>query len=460
MITANENALERATQNQINSEKDLFTFLSIPSVSTNPDEAANVQQCAEWLAAHLSSCGLQHTEVITTAGHPIVFAEHRCAVPDAPTILFYGHYDVQPVDPLELWTTPPFTPTVRDGKVFARGATDDKGQVLIHAKALQALIADGSLAVHIKMLIEGEEEVGSPNLAPFIKANTQKLACDAVVISDTAMFAPNRPSLVVGLRGLAYVEIHVQGPNRDLHSGAYGGPVVNPLNALCSIIASMRNDDGSIAIDDFYTDVLELTPEEKGEIADLGSMDDRLIADVGVTALGGEKTYSTLEKLWVRPTLDLNGISGGYQAAGAKTVLPAKAMAKLSMRLVPNQKPEHIVELVRKHVQQHAPKGVTVSVVDLHGANPVYVNRDNAATRAAKDALEKTFGVPCVFQREGGSIPVVDLFTSVLQVPAVLMGFGLNTENLHSPNEHFHLENFHKGIEACIRFYSSVQDFE
>ncbi len=451
-----QSALEHLANLRTHREKELMEFLSIPSISTSTTHAENVAECAEWLRNHLITIGMNTVEVIPTPGHPIVYAEHPAGTPDAPTVLFYGHYDVQPVDPVDLWTNPPFTPTIIDGKVYARGATDDKGQVFAHIKAIESLIATSPLPVNIKLLIEGEEEIGSPNLSPFVRANADKLSCSAVVVSDTAMFAPGQPSLVVGLRGLAYVQIDVQGPNRDLHSGAYGGPVVNPLNALCRIIASMTDPIGRIAIDGFYDSVLELSQEEKREFDALGFTDDRLMNDVQVDALGGEQGYTTLEKLWSRPTLDVNGLSGGYQAPGAKTVLPARAMAKVSMRLVPQQSSTEIVELVRRHVARVAPPGVHVTVTDLHGANPVLVQRPNTAMEAAALALHQTFGVPCVYQREGGSIPVVELFDAVLKVPVVLMGFGLSTENLHSPDEHFHLENFHKGAEAALRFYQNL----
>ncbi len=439
--------------------EELKTFLSIPSVSTAPELAQDVAACADWLAEHLRSIGMPTVEVHKTNGHPIVYAEHLGAGTDKPTVLMYGHYDVQPTDPLDLWTTDPFTPTIRDGKIFARGATDDKGQVFLHVKAIQALIANGATPpVNIKMVIEGEEEVGSPNLEPFLSENKEKLKCDSVVVSDTAMFSPGEPSLVYGLRGLAYVEIEVVGPNRDLHSGSYGGPVRNPLNTLADIIASMKDKDGSITIDGFYSDVLTITDDEKEALNSLGYSPERLKGDVGMPDAGGEAGYSIVERLWTRPTLDVNGILGGYTGEGAKTVLPSKAMAKVSMRLVPNQDHTDIVDKVRKHVASVTPAGVSVTVVDLHGANPVLVPKDAPAMGAAASALEETFGVDCKYQREGGSIPVVELFDSLLGVPTVLMGFGLNTENLHSPDEHFHIENFKLGMRAVVRFYTNLAD--
>lgn len=436
------------------SEAQLMEFLRIPSVSTDPAHAADVERCADWLADHLRSIGMPHVEIFPTKGHPIVYAEYLEAGPSVPTVLFYGHYDVQPVDPIDLWTNPPFEPTVRDGKVYARGATDDKGQVFLHIKALEALFAiNGKLPVNVKLLIEGEEEIGSPNLAPFVKEKKKMLKCDAVLVSDTPMFAPGKPSLVYGLRGLAYLQIDVQGPNRDLHSGSYGGAVANPLNALAHIIAMLKSPDGSILVPGFFDDVLEITHDEHIALTDLDYDEDRLLDDVGVTKLVGEENYTTPERLWARPTLDVNGLLGGFTGEGAKTVLPAKAMAKVSMRLVPHQKHTDIAQKVMDYIRQITPPGVTVQVQDLHGADPVLVPRDSPAMHAAVTALEDTFETPCRFTREGGSIPVVLLFDTILKAPTVLMGFGLNNENAHSPDEHFDLGNFHIGMRAAARYY-------
>lgn len=436
------------------SEAQLMEFLRIPSVSTDPAHAADVERCADWLADHLRSIGMPHVEIFPTKGHPIVYAEYLEAGPSVPTVLFYGHYDVQPVDPIDLWTNPPFEPTVRDGKVYARGATDDKGQVLLHIKALEALFAiNGKLPVNVKLLIEGEEEIGSPNLAPFVKEKKKMLKCDAVLVSDTPMFAPGKPSLVYGLRGLAYLQIDVQGPNRDLHSGSYGGAVANPLNALAHIIAMLKSPDGTILVPGFFDDVLEITHDEHIALTDLDYDEDRLLDDVGVTKLVGEENYTTPERLWARPTLDVNGLLGGFTGEGAKTVLPAKAMAKVSMRLVPHQKHTDIAQKVMDYIRQITPPGVTVQVQDLHGADPVLVPRDSPAMHAAVTALEDTFETPCRFTREGGSIPVVLLFDTILKAPTVLMGFGLNNENAHSPDEHFDLGNFHIGMRAAARYY-------
>ncbi len=450
-------ALQYLDQHYDTSREQLLEFLRFPSVSTDPERTPAVAECAEWLANHLRRIGVSTVTVHTTEGHPIVYAEHLTAGPDAPTVLMYGHYDVQPVDPLHLWTNDPFDPTVRDGKVFARGATDDKGQVWIHVAALEAMLSTGEpLPVNLKLLIEGEEEIGSPNLSPFVRHHVEMLSCDAVVVSDTAMFAPGQPSLVYGLRGLAYVEIHVDGPRRDLHSGSYGGPVANPLNALCSIIASMKDEHGRITIDGFYDDVPAISDQEREALRALDYTSERLMNDVGQPDAGGEDGYSIVERLWTRPTLDVNGMIGGFTGEGAKTVLPATAMAKVSMRLVPNQRHQRIVELITEHVARVTPAGVRARVVDLHGADPVLVPLDAPALAAADWALRETFGTPCLYQREGGSIPVVELFSSALGVPTVLMGFGLSTENAHSPDEHFSLEHFRKGMDATVRFYHAM----
>ena len=445
---------EYLAQHRERFEAELIEFLSIPSVSTDPERSDDVVRCANWLAEHLRGIGLEHVEVLPTKGHPIVYAENLDAGEGAPTVLFYGHYDVQPVDPLNLWTNPPFEPVVRDGKIFARGATDDKGQVFLHIKAIEALLAvEGRLPINVKLLIEGEEEIGSTHLAPFVKENAAKLACDSVLVSDTSMFAPGEPSIVYSLRGMAYMQIDVQGPNRDLHSGSYGGAVQNPLNALATIIARLKDEHGHITIDGFYDDVKPLTEQERADLAALGHSDERLKSDVDVAELFGEEGYSSIERLGARPTLDVNGILGGFTGEGAKTVLPARAMAKVSMRLVPHQKHDDIAEKFTAYVKSIAPAGVTVQVQDLHGADPVLVERDSPVMHAATQALEETFSATCRFTREGGSIPVVLLFDQVLNVPTVLMGFGLNNENAHSPDEHFDLSNFHTGMRAVVRYH-------
>jgi len=450
MITSTEYLVDNSDR----FERELFEFLRIPSVSTDPNRAGDVKECSSWLAQHLRSIGMPRVEIFETEGHPIVYAEHMQAGANAPTVLFYGHYDVQPVDPIDLWTNSPFEPTIRDGKVYARGATDDKGQVFLHVKAIEALLAtEGALPINLKLLIEGEEEIGSPHLSPFVASHREMLACNVVLVSDTPMFAPGVPGLVYGLRGLAYLQIDVQGPNRDLHSGSYGGAVCNPLNVLANIISRLKSVDGEILVPGFFDDVIEITPEERESLNELGYDDDRLKLDVAVNALSGEPGYTTVERLWARPTLDVNGLLGGFTGEGAKTVLPARAMAKVSMRLVPNQRHHDIAQKVMDFIAEIAPPGVTVTVRDLHGADPVLVPRDTPAMFAAVTALEETFAAQCRFTREGGSIPVVLLFETVLHAPTVLMGFGLNNENAHSPDEHFDLGNFHTGMKVVARFY-------
>lgn len=444
---------EHATQ----FENELFEFLRFASISTDPANAHDVRACAQWLHANLQRIGMPHVKTYATAGHPIVYAELLGAGPDKPTVLLYGHYDVQPVDPLHLWTNPPFEPTVRNGKVFARGATDDKGQVLLHIKAIEAMLAvDGKLPVNIKLLIEGEEEVGSPNLTPFVHEHREMLRCDAVVVSDTSMFAPGTPGIVYSLRGLAYVQVDVTGPNRDLHSGSYGGAVNNPLNALCTIVASLKDANGRIQIKGFYDNVIPLSDDERTALANLGHSDEALKKDVGVADLFGESGYSPIEWLGARPTLDVNGLLGGFTGEGAKTVLPSKAMAKISMRLVPGQKHDDIVRKIQTHIESMNLPGITVVVRDLHGADPVLIPKNSPAMHAAARALEDTFGQPVRFTREGGSIPVVLLFDTVLQAPTVLMGFGLHNENAHSPDENFDLGHFHQGMQAAARFYTNA----
>lgn len=437
--------------------QELQELLRIPSISTEPDYAPEVQRCAEWLRAHLTEIGMENVSVFETPGHPIVYADWLHAGADKPTVLVYGHYDVQPVDPLNLWTNPPFEPTVRDGKVFARGAVDDKGQIFLHVKALQSLLATTSaLPVNVKIIFEGEEEIGSINLESFLEEHKELLACDSVMISDTSMVRKGMPSIVYSLRGLCYMEVRVTGPNRDLHSGSFGGAVQNPLNALGMIIARLKDAEGRITIPGFYDDVIDLTVEERAEMARVAFDEDGFRKDLDIAAIVGESGYTPRECLGARPTLDVNGMIGGFTGTGAKTVLPSKAMAKISMRLVANQRTEDIARKFTEYVKSIAPAGVTVDVENLHGADPVLVPRTGAAMRAAEKALTQVFGTPPVYMREGGSIPITLLFQSILGAPTVLMGFGLHTENAHSPDEHFDLENFHAGMRASVVFYNEL----
>ena len=437
--------------------EELKDFLRIPSISTAPEHKNDVLRCAEWVASSMKGIGLENVQIVPTAGHPVVYGENLQAGKNAPTVLFYGHYDVQPVDPLHLWTTQPFEPTIRDGKIFARGAVDDKGQVFMQLKSLEAhLKANGSLPVNIKVLIEGEEEIGSVNLETFLREHASMLAADTVLISDTAMFADEVPSLCYGLRGLCYMEMTVTGPNRDLHSGVFGGAVANPANALAKIIAQLTDEYGRITIPGLYDDVIALTPEEREQYRNLPHNEDAYCRDLNIPATDGEFGYSTLEKTSARPTLDVNGIWGGFMGEGAKTVLPSKASAKVSMRLVPNQDPEDIAKKFETYVRRIAPPTVHIDVTALHGGRPAITPTDSKGVRAALRAMERAFGKKPFLTREGGSIPIVLLFQHILNAPVVLMGMGLNSENLHSPDEHFTLKNFYRGIIASALFYEEL----
>lgn len=433
--------------------EELKEFLRIPSISTLEEHKSDMQRCAEFVAGKLQDAGLNNVKIYPTDGHPIVYGEWLNA-PGKPTVLIYGHYDVQPVDPIELWDNPPFEPVIKDGKIYARGATDDKGQAYMHVKSVEAILKTvGSLPVNVKFIIEGEEEIGSAHLADFIEKNKKLLACDSVLISDTSLYAPGVPTLTYGLRGLCYLEVEVVGPNRDLHSGTFGGAVANPINILAKMIASLHDKNGKINIPGFYDDVVPLTKMERENFKRLKFSEKQFAKELGVAELLGEKGYSSLERTWARPTLDCNGIFGGFTGQGAKTVIPSKATAKISMRLVPNQNPKKISALVTKHLKKIAPKSVKISVKDLHGANAVAAPLDAPSTLATAKAMEKAFGKKTVFIREGGSIPIVATFKQLLNAPSVLMGLGLNTENLHSPNEHFNLNHFKLGIISSALFF-------
>lgn len=435
---------------------ELVDFLRIPSVSAKSEHREDVRRAADWLIERMLEAGLEKAEIYPTEGHPVVVGEWRRAE-GAPTLLIYGHYDVQPAEPLEEWSTPPFEPTIRNNKVYARGAVDDKGQLYLYLKAVEAhLSTRGSLPVNLVFLIEGEEEVGSPHLEAFLVQHREDLACDAVLISDTGMFAPGLPSITRGLRGLAYMEVRVQGPAGDLHSGAYGGAVVNPANALASIIAQLHDKDGRVTIPGFYDDVLEVDDAERGRISALPFEEETLRSEVGASELAGEKGFSPLERLWIRPTLDVNGLLSGYTGEGAKTVLPARAMAKISMRLVPDQDHRDIEEKFAKHIRSLAPPGVRVEVEALHGGQPWHADPKDPIFEAAARALESSFGRSPVFIREGGSIPIVQAFQDTLDAPVVLMGFALPGSNMHAPNEWFSLENFEKGTESIALLFDEV----
>ncbi len=435
---------------------ELKQYLAIPSISALPEHAGDVQRCAEWSAEEMTRIGLQNVRLETTPGNPIVYGEWLGA-PGAQTILFYGHYDVQPVDPVELWDSPPFEATVRDGEIFARGAADDKGQVFMHFKAIEAhLKQNGALPCNIKVILEGEEEVGSVNLDTFVRANRELLKCDVVVISDSAMFDRGVPSICYSLRGLVYFQIDVRGTSSDLHSGVFGGAVANPNMVLAQILTAMKDRSGRIKITGFYDDVRELSQEERDAWKKLPFNEKQYRKNLGAPKLFGETGYTTLERVWGRPTFEVNGILGGFTGEGAKTVIPAVAMAKVSMRLVPNQDPDKIAELFQKYVEEVAPPTVEVKVTRMHGGKPWITEYDNPFVQAAGRAIEQGFGKSPVFCREGGSIPVVSTFQEELQVPAVLFGVGLPDENAHAPNEKLDLTNFHNGIVASAILYNEI----
>ena len=436
--------------------EELKTFLRIPSVSTDASMDREVKRCATWLKDHLASIGLEKAEVFQTPGHPIVYAEH-CHQPGKPTILIYGHYDVQPPEPLEFWLSPPFEPEVRDGKIFARGATDDKGQLFCHLKGLEAHLAvNNELPVNVKVLMEGEEEVGSINLEKWVSEHKDLLGCDAVVISDSSMFAPGLPSITYALRGLVYFEVTVTGPGHDLHSGLYGGAVPNPINVLSKMISQLHDDDGQIAIPGFYDAVRALEQEERDAFASLPITDEEFLEEVNASGTMGEKGYSTLERVWARPTLDCNGIYGGFMGIGAKTVVPSKATAKISCRLVPDQDPDELAKKAEAYLREIAPDSVKVDFTVFHGATPIITERDNPTVQAALRALKRSWDNTPVFIRSGGSIPVVATFAEALEVPSVLVGLGLSDDRLHSPNEKFDLENFYHGIRTCTYLYEEL----
>jgi acetylornithine deacetylase/succinyl-diaminopimelate desuccinylase-like protein len=431
---------------------ELLDLLRIPSVSADSKYKGDVRKAAEFICEKLQEAGADIAEICETAGHPIVYGE-KIINSSLPTVLVYGHYDVQPADPLNLWDSPPFEPVVKDEKIYARGACDDKGQVYMHIKAFETMMATNSLPCNVKFMIEGEEEVGSDNLGIFVKANKEKLAANVILISDTAIIANDIPSIDVGLRGLSYLEVEVTGANRDLHSGVYGGAVANPINVLSKMIASLHDENGHITIPNFYDDVVELTPIQREAMAETPFNLDEYKKDLGIDDVRGEGGYTTLERASIRPTLDANGIWGGYIGEGAKTVLPSKASAKISMRLVPNQQSDKITAMFTKHFESIAPAGVTVKIHPHHGGEPYVTPTDSKEYRAAEKAMEEAFGKKPVPTRGGGSIPIVALFEKELGLKTILMGFGLDSDAIHSPNEHYGLFNFYKGIETIPLFF-------
>ncbi len=436
---------------------ELKQFLAIESISALPAHQQDVRRCAEWTAGEMRRIGLENVRLIETPGNPVVYGDWLHAADGAPTILFYGHYDVQPVDPIELWESPPFEATVRDGEIYARGAADDKGQVFMHLKALEAhLVRQGRLPVNIKLIIEGEEEVGSVNLDAFIKAQASTLGCDVVVVSDSAMFDRGVPSICYGLRGLAYFQIDLRGTTSDLHSGVFGGAVANPAMVLAQVIAQMKDRGGRVKIPGFYDDVRPLADEERAAWRALPFNEKKYRNDLGAPKLFGESGYSVLERVWARPTLEVNGLLGGFTGAGSKTVIPAVAMAKISMRLVPDQDPDRIAQAFEAYLRKITPKTVELTLTRMHGGKPWIAAYDSAYFQAAARAIEQGFGRAPVFCREGGSIPVVSTFQRELGVPAILFGVGLPDENAHAPNERLDLGNFHNGIVASAMLYEEI----
>lgn len=431
---------------------ELFELLRIPSVSADSRHQKDVRQAAEYVAAQLKKAGADSVELCETKGHPIVFGEKKINS-SLPTVLVYGHYDVQPPDPLNLWTSPPFEPVIKDGKIFARGACDDKGQVYMHLKAFETMMKLNQLPCNIKFMIEGEEEVGSDNLGTFVKENNNKLKADVILISDTSLISLDCPSITVGLRGLSYVEVEVTGPNRDLHSGVYGGAVANPINALSKMIASLHDGNGRVTIPGFYDQVETLSDAERKKLNSAPFNLHHYQKDLAIDEVQGEKGYTTIERTGIRPTLDVNGIWGGYTGEGAKTVLPSKAYAKISMRLVPHQNSQEIMTLFTNHFLAIAPQSVKVKVMPHHGGEPAVTPTNSKAFHAASKAFEEVWGKTPIPTRDGGSIPIVSLFKKELGLDTVLMGFGLDSDAIHSPNEHYGVKNFLIGIETIVAFY-------
>jgi acetylornithine deacetylase/succinyl-diaminopimelate desuccinylase-like protein len=431
---------------------ELFEWLRIPSISADSRHKNDVRKAAEFLKDKFSAAGVGKAEICETKGHPIVYAE-KIIDPSLPTVLVYGHYDVQPADPLELWTSPPFEPVIKDDKIFARGSCDDKGQVYMHVKAFETMVKHNSLPCNVKFMVEGEEEVGSDNLGTFVKENKSRLKADIILISDTALISLEHPSITTGLRGLSYMEVEVMGPNRDLHSGVYGGAVANPINVLCKMIASLHDEKGRITIPGFYDKVAALSVAERKAINQAPFDLQAYKKELGIDDVTGEEGYTTVERTGIRPTLDVNGIWGGYTGEGAKTVLPSKAHAKISMRLVPDQVSSEITALFTKHFQSIAPRHVKVKVTAHHGGEPAVTPTNSPAFKAASQAFEEVWGKSPIPTRDGGSIPIVALFKKELGLDTVLMGFGLDSDAIHSPNEHYGVKNFMRGIETIVSFY-------
>lgn len=435
---------------------ELKQFLTIPSISALSEHKNDMIDAAKWVADKLETASLQKVEIIPTKGHPIVYAEHLGA-PGKPTVLIYGHYDVQPVDPLHLWDTPPFEPTIRGGKLYARGATDDKGQLFLHMKVIEALLEqENDLPVNVKICIEGEEEISSPNLPAFMKEHADKLAADVVLISDTSLLAPGKPAISTGLRGLCSLEVAITTANTDLHSGTFGGGVPNALHALVSLLASLHDDQGRVAVDGFYEGVPELSSDMRAEFLKQNHNDEQLRSNLGLEALYGEEGYSFVERTGARPTLELNGVYGGFQGEGTKTVIPKEAHAKITCRLVGDQDPALTLDRITAHLESHVMPGAKLVIRRGEQARAFNMDPSHPMLQKAADAYEQVYGTRALFTKDGGSIPIVETFSRILQAPVVMMGFGLPDENLHAPNEHFNLENFDKGLLTIVAFLKQL----
>lgn len=443
-------------QNREKHLAELKEWLCIPSISAISEHKEDIQRAAQWAADALTRAGMENVEIIQTAGHPIVYADHLHA-PGKPTALIYGHYDVQPVDPLHLWETPPFEPTVRDGKLYARGATDDKGQIFIHIKAVEALLAENKeLPINVKFCIEGEEEISSPNLPIYLNDHTEKLRADMVLISDTSLLEKGKPAISTGLRGLCSMYVDLFTANTDLHSGSFGGGVPNALHALVSLLASLHDEQGRVSVDGFYDGVLPLSPEMREEFTKQGFNEEQLRQDLGLEHLYGEEGYSFVERVGARPTLELNGVWGGFQGEGTKTVIPKEAHAKITCRLVADQDPQHVLDSIEAHLRARVQPGASLQIQQIEKAFAFNTDPTDPILQKAADAYAKVYGVRALFTKDGGSIPIVEKLSRVLEVPAVMMGFGLPDENLHAPNEHFNLENFDKGLLTIVQFLKSL----
>ncbi len=450
-------AISYARENQQRFLSELKDLLRIPSISTLPEHKSDVERAAEFIASELRRIGMDNVEIIPTSGHPLVYADWLHA-PGKPTVLCYAHYDVQPPDPLNEWTTPPFEPTERNQNLYARGAVDDKGQMYMHVKAVEALMkSDGKLPLNLRFLIEGEEEVGGESIAKFVREHPARLKADFALISDTEMFAPELPTLCVGLRGMVYTELQAQGAATDLHSGMYGGAAPNPMEALARIISKLKDENGKILVPGFYDRVQKPSPDELKAWKSLPFDEEEYRkAEVGAKSLTGETGYSVLERTWARPTLEVHGMPGGFTGVGAKTVIPARAAAKVSMRLVPDQRPDEIFKLYSDYVNKLVPRGIELKIKQFSMADPIVIKTDNRFVQAATEAMKEVFNKPTVYIRSGGSIPIVADFEKHLKIPSVMMGFGLPDDNLHAPNEKFHIPNFYRGIESLIRFFQKT----